>query len=142
MSRDKTRSLMRRLVVLKAIEDADPEGGMVVGHEQGWPITPELERMEKEGLIERWRTPAIPKRSLQFRLLRSWSGGAAQRLTKFRITPAGREKLRERYDPQEAEMLLSTLFCGDASDCPKLAGCSLLCRIAFAQGRTRSSAPG
>ncbi len=128
MSRDKTRSLMRRLVVLKWIADFEPEG-FTVDHEQGWQVTREVLRLEKVGLIYRCRTRAVPKRSPLFRTMRSRAGGAPARMTNVRITPAGRDLLARRYRPEEAEALLSGgLRCTEQGWWRER--CSWLCRIA------------
>ncbi len=110
MSKDKTRSLMRRLVVLKWIADFEPEG-FTVDHEQGWLVTREVLRLEKEGLIRRCRTRAVPKRSPLFRSMRSRAGGGPAWMTKVRITPAGMSLLARRYRPAEAEAVLSGGLC-------------------------------
>jgi len=135
MSKDKTRSLMRRPVVLKSIADSGPEG-VLVAHEDGWPITRELRRMEKEGLIRRYRTGAVAKRSPSVQPRRPMPARGPTRFTKFRITPAGRDLLARRYRPKEAEALLSGVLC-DAIQCRRIAGCSLLCRIAWQQRAAR-----
>jgi len=129
MSKGKTRSLMRRLVVLKWIADFEPEG-LVIAIAHGWPVTPDVRRLEKEGLIKRYRTRAVPKRSPLFRFMRSKSGGGPARLTKLRITPAGMDLLAKRYRAKEAEALLSESTRCRRQQCGCSARCLWLCHIA------------